>query len=131
MKKNQKKKLKEKLKRISNLENNISSMAEKNLEMFDDFKKQNDNMEVKQIMFEIESRVDSDVIMDLIQKSKNTEFSYGQQLKLHDEDIQKSKNDISQNKNIITQIQNDISRLDTALDTSGNKFTEQIENIKN
>ena len=117
--------------RISNLENNISSMAEKNLEMFDDFKKQNDNMEVKQIMFEIESRVDSDVIMDLIQKSKNTEFSYGQQLKLHDEDIQKSKNDISQNKNIITQIQNDISRLDTALDTSGNKFTEQIENIKN
>ena len=117
--------------RISNLEKDISSMAQKNLELFEDFKKQNDNMEVKQIMFEIESRVDSDIIMDLIQRSKNTEFSYGQQLKLHDEDIQKSKNDISQNKNIITQIQNDITRLDTALDTSGNQLTQQIENIKN
>ena len=117
--------------RINNLNKDINSIEEKNIELKEDVKNKTDNIEVKQIMFEMESRIDSDIIMDLIQKSKNTEFSFGQQLKLHDEDIQKSKNDISQNKNTITQIQNDITRLDTALDTSGNQLTEQIENIKN
>jgi hypothetical protein len=117
--------------RINNLNKDINSIEEKNIELKEDVKNKTDNIEVKQIMFEMESRIDSDIIMDLIQRSKNTEFSFGQQLKLHDEDIQKSKNDISQNKNTITQIQNDITRLDTALDTSGNQLTEQIENIKN
>ena len=117
--------------RINNLNKDINSIEENNIELKEDVKNKTDNIEVKQIMFEMESRIDSDIIMDLIQRSKNTEFSFGQQLKLHDEDIQKSKNDISQNKNTITQIQNDITRLDTALDTSGNQLTEQIENIKN
>ena len=117
--------------RINKLAENLGSIAERNQEIFDDFQKQNDNIEVKQIMFEIESRIDSDIIMDLIQRSKNTEFLFDQQLRDHDENIKKSKNDIQENKNIILEMQNNISRLETALDTSGTKLTEQLDLIQN
>ena len=117
--------------RINQLVEKLGSIAERNQEIFDDFQKQNDNIEVKQIMFEIESRIDSDIIMDLIQRSKNTEFLFDQQLRDHDENIKKSKNDIQENKNIILEMQNNISRLETALDTSGTKLTEQLDLIQN
>ena len=109
------KQLNDKLKEQNNL---MVEMADKNMSMFDEAQRARDVIEINQIVNEMVTKVDNSMMVDNIQKSKDTEFKIMEQLQEHNANIKNSIDKINDNKQHIDELKNNLNSLEKKV--SGN-----------
>ena len=109
------KQLNDKLKEQNNL---MVEMADKNMSMFDEAQRARDVIEINQIVNEMVTKVDNSMMVDNIQKSKDTEFKIMEQLQEHNANIKNSIDKINDNKQHIDDLKNNLNSLEKKV--SGN-----------
>ena len=109
------KQLNDKLKEQNNL---MVEMADKNMSMFDEAQRARDVIEINQIVNEMVTKVDNSMMVDNIQKSKDTEFKIMEQLQEHNVNIKNSIDKINDNKQHIDDLKNNLNSLEKKV--SGN-----------
>ena len=109
------KQLNDKLKEQNNL---MVEMADKNMSMFDEAQRARDVIEINQIVNEMVTKVDNSMMVDNIQKSKDTEIKIMEQLQEHNANIKNSIDKINDNKQHIDELKNNLNSLEKKV--SGN-----------
>ena len=104
-------------------DNQMIEMADKNLEMFDQAKRSREAIEISQIMNEMITKVDNLLMVDNIQKSKDTEYKIMEQLKEHNFNIKKSTEEIINNKKDIKDLNNNLTNLGYRVDRNGQNIS--------
>ena len=112
--------------RINYLQEMLTTVAEKNLSMIEDLQKNGDRIEVKQIINEMLSRTESDMILDRIGELKNVDSEQGI-------NINNAILSINSNRGEINDIKSKLDLIGSTLNSSGadmNGIAEQIKWMK-
>ena len=129
--KNHKQDVEQIIERINLLQTMLKDMNEKHIEIFEKIQRNEENIEVRLIMDEMSSQVDSQYIIDLIQKSKNVEFELNNRLNdLKDNIIASMDNNINENKDNIKKVNKDIKKIYDSLNSSGTNVSELKDKIE-
>ena len=108
------------IERINVLQNMLKEMNEQSVNLFNKIQLNEERMEVRLIMDEMASQVDSKFISDLIQKSKDVEFEHDKILKDLTDNIIVSINDnINKNTDNLNKVNSDIKKIYESLNSSG------------
>ena len=108
------------IERINLLQNMLKEMNEQSVNLFNKIQLNEERMEVRLIMDEMTSQVDSKYISDLIQKSKDVEFEHDKILKDLTDNIIVSINDnINKNTDNLNKVNSDIKKIYESLNSSG------------
>ena len=108
------------IERINVLQNMLKEMNEQSVNLFNKIQLNEERMEVRLIMDEMASQVDSKFISDLIQKSKDVEFEHDKMLKDLTDNIIVSINDnINKNTDNLNKVNSDIKKIYESLNSSG------------
>ena len=119
------------IERINLLQTMLKDMNDKHIEIFEKIQRNEENIEVRLIMDEMSSQVDSQYIIDLIQKSKNVEFELDNRLNdLKDNIIATMDNNINKNKDNLKQVNKDIKKIYDSLNSSGTNVAELKDKIE-
>ena len=104
--------------KIKEQKNSIIEMGDRNLEMFDKVDREREAIEVNQIMNEIVTRVDNAMMLDSLQKSKDTEFKIFEKLEEHYININNSMKEIVTNKKDIFDLNTKVTNLEGRMNES-------------
>ena len=96
----------------------MSRKSDRNLEMFDKVDREREAIEVNQIMNEIVTRVDNAMMLDSLQKSKDTEFKIFEKLEEHYININNSMKEIVTNKKDIFDLNTKVTNLEGRMNES-------------
>ena len=110
--------------------NEMIKMGDKNIMMFEEFQKNSDNIEVKQIVNEMVTKVDNLLVMESIQNSKNAEFNIMKTIEEHKNNIMDSINEINNNKEDISQLKDKVNTIQSSLDKSGLNMSGMADQMK-
>ena len=105
-------------------------MGEKNLAMFEDMQKAADAIDIKQIVNEMVAKVDNILVLESIQKSKNTEHSIMLTIEEHKNNILNSINEINVNKEDICVLKDQVTAINHSLDQSGQNMSNMADYMK-
>ena len=97
--------------------------ADKTLKMFDNVEMDKQAMEVHQIMNEIIAKVDNEMMVDSLQKSKNTEFKIMEKLDEHTTNIKDCMDKINTNGINISGLDTRVNSLEIKLDESQQRMS--------
>ena len=97
--------------------------ADKTLKMFDNVEMDKQAMEVHQIMNEIIAKVDNEMMVDSLQKSKNTEFKIMEKLDEHTTNIKDCMDKINTNGINISGLDTRVNSLEVKLDESQQRMS--------
>ena len=113
--------------KIEEQKNSLIELGDRNLEMFEQEKRAKEVIEVNQIMNEMITKVDNLMVVDDIQRSKNTEHKIMEQLQDHNYNIKASINRINSNKEEIDNLNKNLSSLGQKVDKNG-QYMSNVEN---
>ena len=116
--------------KINEQENKLLEMGINNLNMFEENKKTLDSIEVAQIVKEMITRIDNQLVIESIQSSKQTENDIMRTIQEHKNEIMNSINEINTNKEEITNLKDKVNIIEGSLDTSGQKMLEMKERMQ-
>ena len=116
--------------KINEQENKLLEMGVNNLNMFEENKKALDSIEVAQIIKEMITRIDNQLVIESIQNSKQTENDIMRTIQEHKNEIMNSINEINTNKEDITNLKDKVLIIESSLDTSGQKMVEMKEKMQ-
>ena len=111
-------------------EKKMLEIAQNNLNMFEEMQKSSDNIEVKQMVDEMISKVDNILVMESIQNSKNAEYNIMQKIEEHKNNIMNSINEINNNKQDISVLKDQVSTIQSSLDASGQNMSGMADQMK-
>ena len=101
----------------------LVEFADKTLKMFDNVEMDKQAMEVHQIMNEIIAKVDNEMMVDSLQKSKNTEFKIMEKLDEHTTNIKDCMDKINTNGINISGLDTRVNSLEIKLDESQQRMS--------
>ena len=116
--------------KINEQENKLLEMGINNLNMFEENKNTLDSIEVAQIVKEMITRIDNQLVIESIQSSKQTENDIMRTIQEHKNEIMNSINEINTNKEEITNLKDKVNIIEGSLDTSGQKMLEMKERMQ-
>ena len=109
----------------------LISMGDNNVMMFEEFQKSTDNIEVKQIVNEMVTKVDNLLVMESLQNSKNAEYNIMRTMEEHKNNIMNSINEINNNKEDISLLKDKVSTIQDTLNESGKKISGMKDQMQN
>ena len=111
-------------------EKKMLEIAQNNLNMFEEMQKGTDNIEVKQMVDEMISKVDNILVMEHIQNSKDKEYEIQRTIEEHKNNIMNSINEINNNKQDISYLKDKVTTIQTTLDSSGQNMLGMADEMK-
>ena len=117
-------------KQLKDQKNDIIKMADENKLEFEKFKMNSDNIEVKQIVNEMVTKVDNLLVMESIQNSKNAEYNIMKKIEDHNNNILNSIAQIKNNKEDISVLKDKVSTIQSSLDASGQNMSGMADQMK-
>ena len=115
--------------KIEEQKNSLIEMGDRNLEMFDNIKRSNEVMEVNQVINEMLFKVENAVMLDGINKSKETETKIIEQLEEHNHNIKNSIDRINKNEEDIRNLNKNLSDLGKTVDENGQYMKNMEQNM--
>ena len=117
-------------KQLKDQKNEIIKMGDANKLEFEKFKINSDNIEVKQMVNEMVTKVDNLLLMESMQNSKNVEYNIMKTIEEHNSNIMNSLNEIKNNKEDISVLKDKVTTIQNSLDASGQNMSGMAEQMK-
>ena len=119
---------------INKVNDDLNVANEKNLNMFEDFEKTNQNIEVAQIMNEMVTKVEENYLLEQMQKRKNVENEHTTKIMTIFTKIDENKDNIDKLKtdheNKLQELNNQYTQLFTNFETNENNMNKNFKNIQ-
>lgn len=108
----------------------LIEIGDHNIMMYEELQKSTDNIEVKQIVNEMVTKVDNLLVMESIQNSKNAEYNIMKTIEEHKNDIMNNINNIQNNKEDISVLKDKVSTIQNDLKKSGQNTADKIKEME-
>jgi hypothetical protein len=105
-------------------------IAEKNLQMYENLQRSQGDMEVNQVVHEMVSKVDNQLLMESLQKSKNAEYDMLRQLQEHKNNIINSIDEINNNKGEINSLNGYVNKVENNLGGQINQLRDESKEME-